>query len=1365
MCRKNPIIFSVVLILGLISTVLGGAFVFALEKDAAPDIPRLTNDSYVRYWGYNSDSSVRDGKGPERPAQYLLNLTVHMKSGGKIVISDKGWIGRDRIIDTGSCILITGKDVDGKYYYDPASPNLSDQRGMFMINANTTFGVASDVIFENTVILERNRSDKLSTIDVLDGGRLLIEDSVLFCSSVNSENTRLHVSAGGTAILRAAGFSSYTGEGRIYVDSSLLGSSALTEALSEFEGDIYTLDGARVCSINGHDEYVYERGGVHYFGCRGCEHEVMCEYSLPTLECEDEFYWAHFGSDSNSGTDKDHAKSSIGALSKIVNEGGRIYIVQKAYASASVTARFDGTAVISAVLADGTDYRELDSQWGALMWAHDSSMTFEEDIIFDRVNIYSRTNSVQTLRITKGATALFSDVECKVSDSRFPTNQLYIDAQSTCIFMGDNVGSFSAILGEGLLVVDEKLIENGKLTRESLDSFSGTVITTDYEILQFPEKKEREIASPADAYLTSTYKTMKYAYCLPDGYDEDKVYPLVVYLHGSDAVGTDGKSHLTSREALLNTEIYNSGYGCIMLAPQCKDSGGWVSSTSSVGSSSFFDRDIGAQLSCVAELVSEFAKNYNVDTDRIYLIGNENGAAGALELAYRYPNTYAAVIAVSGARATGGWERFAQGFGTSSVWLISGEKDAGADIAASREMADAMREAGRSIVYTELSGITADNLAFEAARQTHIARWLFSKTKNSQNSLAGDINRDRASDVTDITLLVRYLSGWDIGYDTDIADLNCDGKISNRDALSLIIESVSSLGTSLGIPSFSFEVGNILDYSSSASADKVNSDEHNNTLEYSYRDQHVLVQNDYGLERAYYPRIKMLGDGSYILLYQNHNTGDSVFYALSTDMENWTYKGKLFAASGSKWYATGDGCLLSNGDFVVVASFNTDYSGNAIKNGVCLRRTRDNGKTWSEEVVIYRGTTWEPSIMQLSTGEVQVYFTNTHVNGASAEHGGRADDNSTGTMMIRSFDNCYTWTSDLSYAYSGQVVAQQWTKLGSDGNYYSGQMPVACELKNGRIVLALEVRLPKVNDPDSDTYNLALAYSPVVNSWPDSLGVDEEGPDTLVRNAYIGFSGPYIRQFAHGPTLLTYHWSGKFMMLFGNSSATAFEKAQTFYTPSNIHQWGCIELTAPHKMTGVVPSADRFELFIGSYYLDHTLCANTETPIRVDGGAGDWESFGEAIFVGSESQAQCSVRVAADEEYIYFYADVLDDNVTLGDRVELRIADESGKVKRLVAYPHSDMALIDENGALIITDTVDVRAYVSGTYGDDSDSDAGYVIEMRVDRATVAGNADTIRLCPMLYNTDAESDGCTIDVAGEIDVNSPNSWLDILLDK
>ncbi len=52
--------------------------------------------------------------------------------------------------------------------------------------------------------------------------------------------------------------------------------------------------------------------------------------------------------------------------------------------------------------------------------------------------------------------------------------------------------------------------------------------------------------------------------------------------------------------------------------------------------------------------------------------------------------------------------------------------------------------------------------------------------------LLGDLDEDKKLTNTDLTLMLRVLSGWDIAYDAAAVDVTGDGKLNNRDAIALI---------------------------------------------------------------------------------------------------------------------------------------------------------------------------------------------------------------------------------------------------------------------------------------------------------------------------------------------------------------------------------------------------------------------------------------------------------------------------------------------------------------------------------------------------------------------------------------------------
>ncbi len=1375
-CRVISVMLGIVMMLGMVPMQTG---VTAATDNFILPAPILTNLTMVRYWGYNSPSGSRNGKKPESPAKNITDLASAVEDGGTIVIVDKGFVGSSATFAPGSTVVITGKGPDGTYYYNPDSPDLNSttgQKGMFMINALSTFTVRGRVVFDSTVILERTTDSETSTIEVGRGGALHVKDTVQFANSRGYQNTKLHVASGGTAIIESAGFSSYSGTGTLYIKESLVGSSVTAQQFSSFRGNVYTLEGVRLCEITGHDLYYTSEGGTYVRLCRGCDlmQKWSVEYSYPELtNTSTQYYWAYTGVDSaDGGTTAANPCKSITHIEGKMNSGGIIYPVGKGYIGGNASPDFGGTVKFTAILPDGTDAREASSEFGAIMWPNGKVYSIIEDTIMESVNLYSRQATAPQIVVKNNSTLLLRDVECKVSQSNYPTTAIEIQTGSVVIMDGDRVGNFSSITGAGLLVVDERLVEDGRITASTVENFEGLVLTTSGTPVIFSEESPRAGVKPNDVFLSGSFTDSKgtvipYRYYIPEDYDETRAYPVVLSMHGNGSRGSDNEKQLTYFSMNLNTEVFQSSYDAIIIAPQCPTSSNWVDMSSTPGSSAFLSRtSMSAYLNAAKELLDNIMSNYSTDRDRVYAIGTSNGGMAIWELMYRFPDLFAATIPVAGALDSASAAGYAKKLGKTAIWTFHGTADATCAVAGTRGLYKALSAAGKNVTYTEVKGSTHNNIWYDAASTVGIVDWLFAHSRSTISTLVlGDVDNDGQTNSGDISLVLRHLSGWDIGYSTENCDINEDGKISNRDVISMIR---MLDGSANGIPSVSWGIGSIKEYNQAGAADSHAGDTASSMLEPNFRETYLLDKDDLGLDAMFYPRIKKLADGSYIMIYQDEKSGKSVYYATSTDMKNWSYKGALFRknATGSKWYSTADACVLANGDIMVVACYNTSYYGDPMGNGIVMKKSTNNGKTWSTEKIIYKGTAWEPSILQLTSGEIEVFWTNTHVKGVDSALGGRVDDTSTGTMMIRSYNNGTTWTSDLTKAYSGQIVAQQKTKTGSDGNYYSGQMPVAVQLNNGKIALAIEVRLPKEDDPTTSTYNMAFAYTDGDNPWPDALGEDEQGPATLVPSAYTAMAGPYIRQFHSGETVFTHHWGVNWYYYIGDSNATYTSFASgsnngLFFEDSTVHIWGCLEITDTHAVTGTIPALGNQGVYLGNRYLNHTLTAKNSA-VTVDGKFDDWSDNGEAFFVGGSSQAQASVRVKSDANNLYLAIEALDECITSSDRVTVALSSgTSGKQVYLTVYPDGKVSVTNEKGTIVSSSGIEARVYMQGSYEQYGDTDVGYAAEVKLPRSLFT--TTTLRVCPVIYNRDGQFEAAIIDTVANTTLDNRSGWLKIKL--
>jgi len=529
------------------------------------------------------------------------------------------------------------------------------------------------------------------------------------------------------------------------------------------------------------------------------------------------------------------------------------------------------------------------------------------------------------------------------------------------------------------------------------------------------------------------------------------------------------------------------------------------------------------------------------------------------------------------------------------------------------------------------------------------------------------------------------------------------------------------------------------------------------SLELNFRDYYEYRSNKLIAEKPYYPRIKKISEDKYLLFYQNATHGSDIYVAILDGLGKVNSTKMIYSrypASGdTRYFANCDACVLKNGDVLTVASFRakTNYANKPAQNGLVIRRSRDKGVTWEPEQIVYYGTTWEPYIYQdPESEEIQIYWTNTNIYPIE----GGETNGSSGVAIIRSLDNGYTWTSDLSKTYSGQIVSQTATQFLNGRQFYSDQMPCAIKLHNGKIALALETR-----NTTAGNYKYTISFSS--DNWARALNVDETGPADKRTNLFSA-AGPYLRQFLSGEVVLTYHWSGYLNYKMANADATVYGSEYAIFDGAG--NWGATEIDGDHSLIATIGFKD-FGIMLGRLYLNHRVFPEKATPV-IDGDNADWENNTDALFIGSETQAQCSIRFAYDDDNIYILTEALDDYVNSADKTAFYIAGgEKGNIytRVTVSVDGSITAEAFEGGIFtkINNSGISNSVYVSGTMDENGDKDRGYIIELKVPRSAInAENADIIRFDAILFSKDTSVKSIT-DTFDSCDISSPATWFKI----
>ncbi len=197
---------------------------------------------------------------------------------------------------------------------------------------------------------------------------------------------------------------------------------------------------------------------------------------------------------------------------------------------------------------------------------------------------------------------------------------------------------------------------------------------------------------------------MRYLVALPDGYEKQEKWPLVLFLHGAGERGAD----LNKVKVHGPPKLIEQGrkFPFITVSPQCPTGRWWDAS----------------QLDA---LLTHVEKKYHVDSDRIYVTGLSMGGFGTFQLAAYCPERIAAIAPICG----GGDPITARRTSHIPAWVFHGAKDNVVPVSRSREMVEALKARGAEVRFTEYPNAGHD--AWTATyNNPELYTWLLSHTRS-----------------------------------------------------------------------------------------------------------------------------------------------------------------------------------------------------------------------------------------------------------------------------------------------------------------------------------------------------------------------------------------------------------------------------------------------------------------------------------------------------------------------------------------------------------------------------------------------------------------------------------------------------------
>lgn len=563
------------------------------------------------------------------------------------------------------------------------------------------------------------------------------------------------------------------------------------------------------------------------------------------------------------------------------------------------------------------------------------------------------------------------------------------------------------------------------------------------------------------------------------------------------------------------------------------------------------------------------------------------------------------------------------------------------------------------------------------------------------------------------------------------------------------------------------------------------------SLVLSYRDNVVLSsatqadrEKPTRYDKSWYPRVKKVNDNLYLLLYMYSQTGQHLYYVTSSDGINWDNPLVLWdsadyvinAENKERHFAmNADACVLDDGTILCVFAVRDEKNYRVNPDGCGLAMVKgtvdeSNNITWSAPKGIYTGQVWEPSLLKRDDGQIHVYFT--QVAPDIVEFGYDESHRSSETGLIVSNNNGETWTPDIKPGdtnyYRATTVYREYVGDKDGRPHYNGQMPVAVQLANGRIFMAVEIK------DLNGKFRISTALSGNGGEWKP-LANGEEGTYTKLTSSPN--SSPYVDRFPSGEVYLTHNYGGKLVARLGTADVSTF--TPTFEcAPGCAGIWGSCSLVGSHKMVTAMQNKDVYldengeatekeknEIHLFYHYLNHRINAK-KIAVNVDGYRNEWALNTDALFVGAASQAQAALQVAHDKDNIHFLINRLDHYLSkTGEISSVYVAASSNTYYRIDVADKTKaytVYFVDANGNETEKSSgATVYTVTNGNYFD-TNLDTGYLTELSVPKSAL-GIEKSTSIKAGIGITSVDKGVTTTDVS--VDLSSTEDWPTVILEK
>jgi predicted peptidase len=226
--------------------------------------------------------------------------------------------------------------------------------------------------------------------------------------------------------------------------------------------------------------------------------------------------------------------------------------------------------------------------------------------------------------------------------------------------------------------------------------------------------------------------TLPYQILMPENFDPQKKYPLVIVLHGAGERGNDNQAQMKYGTGLFLNAASREKYPAIVIYPQCPANDFWSNVKIKIDSANkraIFNFVEGGEptkaMHALMGLVDNFLDKPYINKHQVYIGGLSMGGMGTFEILRREPKVFAAAFAICGGDNTNNAKIYAKKI---PLWIFHGGKDDTVPVDHSKVMVAAIKAAGGDPKFT-LYPNDGHNSWDDAFAEPELLPWLFEHVK------------------------------------------------------------------------------------------------------------------------------------------------------------------------------------------------------------------------------------------------------------------------------------------------------------------------------------------------------------------------------------------------------------------------------------------------------------------------------------------------------------------------------------------------------------------------------------------------------------------------------------------------------------